>query len=107
MLFSPSDVAHSYLNESPSILVHVGASAAEESKHYGLVGRGLTKTVWIEADPAFAEELLQKTSGLDHHQVVSTVVWDETGLEVDFFKRVTANQVRCTGCGTIWWFISK
>lgn len=68
----------------PEVIVHVGAHEAEELESYEQNGWGTQVTFWVEAIPEKSEELRQRLSGRENHEVLEAVAWDCSGEFVDF-----------------------
>jgi len=85
MLIEFSHLCRKY-NFVPKGIIHVGAHDLEEMGPYKL--QGVSRTVWIEANPDLVHKNLGRVDGKDH-QLFHGLVYSEDGLDLEF--KITNN----------------
>jgi len=67
---------------APRIIAHIGAHIGEEKSVYTKLG--VSKTIWIEAQPDLAADLAETFRGDSSQEVVCAAVWSSNDIRMTF-----------------------
>lgn len=81
-----TETSEQVLGSATRDVVHVGGHRGEELVEYESERWGEASVIWVEALPSQAAYLRELVSNRSNHVVVEALVWDQSGVELDFFE---------------------